>query len=142
MKPRLVGMLFSAGLAAVLVGAVGAVPAAATSGLRVVASPFIANSSLAAATVIGPGDMWAVGTIGTGTGPFQTLAEHFDGTGWSAVPTPPLNAQLAGVAGAASTDVWAVGGPVSGQPGNALIEHWDGTSWSVTPARHCPRAAS
>ena len=86
MKPRLVGMLFSAGLAAVLVGAVGAVPAAATSGLRVVASPFIANSSLAAATVIGPGDMWAVGTIGTGTGPFQTLAEHFNGTSWSAVP--------------------------------------------------------
>ena len=138
MKPCLVGMLFSAGLAAVLVGAVGAVPAAATSGLRVVASPFIANSSLAAAAVIGPGDMWAVGTIGTGTGPFQTLAEHFDGTGWSAVPTPPLSASLAGVAGAAGTDVWAVGGPVSGQPGNALIEHWDGTSWSVTPSPALP----
>ena len=73
MKPRPVGIVVSSGLAAVLVGAV-AVPAAATSGLHVVASPFIANSSLAAATVIGPGDMWAVGTIGTGTGPFQTLA--------------------------------------------------------------------
>ena len=138
MKRRMVGMLCSAGLAAVLVGAVGAVPAAAASGLRVVASPFIANSSLAAAAVIGPSDMWAVGTIGTGSGPFQTLAEHFNGTSWSAVPTPPLNAQLAGVAGAAGTDVWAVGGPVSGQPGNALIEHWDGTSWSVTPSPALP----
>jgi hypothetical protein len=55
----MVGRLFSAGIAVVLVGAVGAVPAAATSGLHVVASPFIANSSLAGAAVIAPGDMWA-----------------------------------------------------------------------------------
>jgi hypothetical protein len=71
MKPRPVGIVVSSGLAAVLVGAV-AVPAAATSGLHVVASPFIANSSLAGAAVIAPGDMWAVGSIGTG--PSQTLA--------------------------------------------------------------------
>ena len=139
MKPRMVGTLVSLGLATALVAA----PAAASAGkspkgLHVVASPVIANSSLAGAAVIGPGDMWAVGSSGTATGPSQTLAEHFDGTSWTVVPTPPLNASLAGVAGAASTDVWGVGGPVSGQPGNALIEHWDGTSWSVTPSPALP----
>src|SRR5689334_4314137 len=106
MKPRMVGALCSSGLAALLVGALGAVPAtASTKGLDVVASPVIANSSLAGAAVIAAGDMWAVGAIGTGTGPFQTLAEHFGGTGWTVVPTPSLNASLAGVAGAAGNNV-------------------------------------
>jgi hypothetical protein len=72
----------------------------------------------------------------------STLAEHFDGTRWSIVPTPPLpsggvnppNAQFRGVAAAASNDVWAVGfktGPDHPDFGLQLIEHWDGTSWSV-----------
>ena len=138
----MVGTIFSAGIAAVLVGAVGAVPAAATSGLHVVASRFIANSSLAGAAVIAPGDMWAADSIGTGTGPSQTLAEHFDGASWTVVPTPPLNASLAGAAGAAGNDVWAVGEQAQGSSVNTLIEHWDGTSWSVAPAPRCPRAAS
>jgi hypothetical protein len=81
MKPRLVGTLFSSGLAAVMVGALGAVPAAAShKGLHVVASPFITNSSLSAAAVVAANDMWAVGAIGTATGPSQTLAEHFNDT--------------------------------------------------------------
>src|SRR5262252_8060019 len=75
MRPRMAGMLFSAGIAALLAGAVGAVPAAATSGLHVVASPVIPDSCLSGAAVIGPGDGWAVGDIGTGTGcnPFQAV---------------------------------------------------------------------
>src|SRR6266852_5709787 len=83
-------------------------------GLHVVASPFINNSSLSGAAVIAASDMWAVGTIGTGSGPFQTLAEHFDGTSWSVVPTPALNASLSGVAGAAGNNVWAVGDQAQG----------------------------
>jgi hypothetical protein len=131
----MVGMLFSSGLAALLVGALSAAPAAAAAkGLHVVASPFINGSSLAGAAVIAPGDDWAVGDIGTGTGPFQTLAEHFNGTSWTVVPTPALNASLAGVAGAAGNDVWAVGDQAQGNSVAPLIEHWDGTSWSVTPS--------
>lgn len=143
MKPRMIGMLCSAGLAVLLAGALGAVPAtaASTKGLHVVASPFIAGSSLAGAAVIGPGDMWAVGEIGTGTGPFQTLAEHFNGTSWSVVPTPSLNASLAGVAGAAGNDVWAVGDQAQGSSVLPLIEHWDGTSWSVTPSPKLPKGS-
>ena len=142
MKPRIVGTIVSSGLAALLAGALGAVPAAASpKGLHEVASPFITNSSLTAAAVIAPGDMWAVGAIGTGSGPFQTLAEHFTGTSWAVVPTPSLNASLAGVAGAASNNVWAVGDQAQGNSVNTLIEHWDGASWSVTPSPKLPQGS-
>ncbi len=101
MKPRLVGIAFSSGLAALLVGALAAGPAAAsTTGLHVVASPFSNNSSLSGAAVIASNDLWAVGTVSTGSESFQTLAEHFDGTSWSVVPPPALNASLRGVAAA------------------------------------------
>jgi hypothetical protein len=128
----------------------GAVPAAAsTKGLHVVASPFINNSCLSGAAVIASSDMWAVGDIGTGcnpfqtvgdgSGPFQTLAEHFNGTSWSVVPTPALNAALGGVAGAAGNNVWAVGDQTQGSSFNPLIEHWDGTSWTVVPSPKLPK---
>jgi hypothetical protein len=142
MKPRVVGTVFSAGLAALLAGALAAVPAAASvKDLHVVASPVISNSSLSGAAVIAPGDMWAVGDIGTGSGPFQTLAEHFNGTSWSVVPTPALNASLSGVAGAAGNDVWAVGDQAQGSSVSTLIEHWDGTSWSVVSSPKLPKGS-
>ena len=144
MKPRLVYTIFSSGLAAVLAGALGVAPAAAAAkGLHVVPSPVINNSCLSGAAVIAPTDMWAVGDIGTGSGcnpfqlvgegggPFQTLAEHFNGTSWSLVSTPALNAALSGVAGAAGNNVWAVGDQAQGSSNNTLIEHWDGTNWSI-----------
>jgi hypothetical protein len=153
MNPRVAGMLFSAGIAALLAGAAGAVPAAATAGLHVVPSPVIANSCLSGAAVIASADMWAVGDIGSGTGcnpfqtvggssgPVQTLAEHFNGTSWSVVPTPALNAALGGVAGAAGNDVWAVGDQAQASSFNTLIEHWDGTRWSVTPSPKLPEGS-
>jgi hypothetical protein len=142
MKPRVVGTVFSTGLAALLAGALAAVPAAASvKGLHVVASPFISNSSLSGAAVIASNDMWAVGDIGTGSGPFQTLAEHFNGTSWSVVPAPALNASLTGVAGAAGNNVWAVGDQAKGSSVTTLIEHWDGTSWSVIPSPKLPQGS-
>ncbi len=136
------GTVFSSGLAALLAGALAAVPAAAsTKGLHVVASPFIANSSLSGAAVIAPGDMWAVGDVGTRSGPFQTLAEHFNGTNWTVVPTPALNASLSSVAGAAGNNVWTVGDQAEGSSVDTLIEHWDGTSWSVVPSPNLPKGS-
>ena len=64
----------------------------------------------------------------------ETLAEHFNGTGWSVVPTPSLNASFTGVAGAAENDVWAIGSQASRKTENPLIEHWNGTNWSVVPS--------
>ena len=155
MKPRLVYTVFSSGLAAVLAGALGVGPAAAAAkGLHVVPSPVINNSCLSGAAVIAPTDMWAVGDIGTGSGcnpfqlvgegggPFQTLAEHFNGTSWSLVSTPALNAALSGVAGAAGNNVWAVGDQAQGSSNNTLIEHWDGTSWAAIPGPKLPKGSA
>jgi hypothetical protein len=102
----------------------------------VVPSPVINNSCLSGAAVIASTDMWAVGDIGTGSGcnpfqlvgegggPFQTLAEHFDGTSWGVVPAPALNAALSGVAGAAGN--MGEGQPVlrSRDPAGAEQEMW------------------
>jgi hypothetical protein len=97
------------------------------SGLVFVPSPQVSSGSLAGAAAIATNDIWAVGGIFTSSGQ-QTLAEHFDGTSWSVVPTPSptSNSFFSGVAAAASKDVWAVG--------NSLIEHWNGSSWSVVPS--------
>jgi hypothetical protein len=136
-----------------LAGALGVVPAAAAAkGLRVVPSPVINNSCLSGAAVIASTDMWAVGDIGTGCNPFQTvggssgsfqtLAEHFNGTSWGVVPAPALNAALSGVAGAAGNNVWAVGDQAQGSSFNTLIEHWDGTSWAVIPSPKLPQGSA
>src|SRR5215469_11677341 len=104
------------------------VVANANAGLHAVSSPQI-DGQLLATAVIADNDIWAVGFSDQVPAPpvvDSTLAEHFDGTSWSIVPTPPLpsgNAQFLGVAGAASNDVWAVGSSPSG----ALVEHWNGT---------------
>lgn len=82
-------------------------------------------------------DLWAVGQYEASSGPFLTLAEHWDGTAWSVVPTPNISGQnsvLLGVAGVASNDMWAVGDSYTGGGSSTtatLIEHWNGSAWSV-----------
>ena len=85
-------------------------------------------------------DAWVVGTYQNpvddagGT----ILAEHWNGTAWSAAPTPDIfrsDEKLNAVSAAAANDVWAVGSKQ--MPGFAhtdpLTAHWDGTSWSIVP---------
>src|ERR1043166_3987042 len=72
-------------------------------------------------SAIGARDAWAVGGKATASSN-DTLALHWNGTSWSAVPTPNPDAQcedgdimwagqaLTGVSGVSATDVWAVGG--------------------------------
>jgi hypothetical protein len=102
------------------------------SGLKLVPSPIVAGSQLIGTAAIAANDVWAVGDINSGAG-FTTLAEHFDGTSWSVVPTASLKKGgfFEGVAKVASNDVWAVGGEGSLPPFQPLIEHWNGTSWST-----------
>ena len=82
-------------------------------------------------------DLWAVGQYETsGTGPFLTLAEHWNGTAWSVVSTPSVTSQnsvLSSVAGVASNDIWAVGAsfPAKSSSSTTLIEHWNGSAWSI-----------
>jgi hypothetical protein len=118
---------------------VASVVANANAGLHTVPSPQIAGTLFATA-VIADNDIWAVGFSDQVPAPpvvDSTLAEHFNGTSWSIVPTPTVSSngsEFFGVDGAASNDVWAVGfrfGTQNPDFGLQLIEHWDGTSWSV-----------
>jgi hypothetical protein len=83
---------------------------------------------------LGGNDAWAVGYYGVG-GTVKTLAEHWNGSKWSVVPSPNAGRQVASrlyaVSARSSSDVWAVG--FSGASGSErpLIEHWNGTAWSL-----------
>src|SRR4051794_15487708 len=48
----------------------------------------IAPGAFAAVTASSSTDVWAVGSVATGSRKFQAVAEHFDGTSWSRVVAP------------------------------------------------------
>ena len=99
--------------------------------------PNAVSSTIFGVADLGASDAWAVGTYGTRSNLIRTLAEHWDGTQWSRVPTPnaghPAGGTLWGLAALAPDDVWAVGAFGQGAPGRTLIEHWDGSVWSEVP---------
>lgn len=77
-------------------------------------------------------DVWGLGSsIGN---PSAAAAIHWDGTGWTSVPLPPLSGEASFNAGAAISpdDVWGVGTVLSRGRYGALAEHWDGTSWQLS----------
>ncbi|WP_426752629.1 hypothetical protein [Myxococcus sp. Y35] len=69
----------------------------------------------------GPADIWVVGNGGT--------VLHWRGTRWQRVPVP-TDQDLWGIWGAASDDLWAVGGR-GRQAGDATLLHYDGLEWTV-----------
>jgi hypothetical protein len=82
-------------------------------------------------------DIWAVGfhqTVIGVTQPYQTSTFHYNGTSWSAVPSPNVNQRnnyLFDVVGLAANDAWAVGFWDTGDALNTMIQHWNGTSWTI-----------
>lgn len=89
---------------------------------------------------INANDVWAVGSVLPRDGSQQApLLEHWDGTSWSVVSSPPigtgLNANLLQrVTALASNNVWAVGSyTASDNTVKTLVEHWDGNTWSIVP---------
>ena len=96
----------------------------------------LASVSAASAT-----DAWAVGTYNPGgSGVIQTLAEHFDGTRWTAFPLPNVGVEqnvLMGVSMPAPGKAWAVGFFENGKfQQQTLVEHFNGTVWSVVPSQN------
>jgi hypothetical protein len=89
-------------------------------------------------------DVWAVGSYApTVFAELQTLAVHWDGTRWSRVPTPNVDAffnLLLAVAAVNSNDVWAVGYAftTNGLGFATLTERWDGQQWSIVPSPNVP----
>jgi hypothetical protein len=94
------------------------------------------NNFLASMASINIGDIWAVGNQTNGSGFDQTLAEHWNGAGWSVVATPNQTAflnDLNAVAAISTNDVWAVGDYwVDATPTGVTIfgQHWDGATWT------------
>ena len=92
-------------------------------------------------------DVWAVGDQTNAAGVYQTLAEHWDGVGWTIVPTPNLGAGnnfLLSVVAIASNDAWAVGRwrQNNTSTNQTLTEHWNGSSWSVVSSPNAGTASN
>jgi hypothetical protein len=112
-------------------------------GFAVVPSPNASgvDNTLSDVTVLSATDAWAVGEYTLdGYGAVRTMIQHYDGTGWTVVPSPnrllgtgrnQINTLL-GVTAVTSSDVWAVGYTVSlDDPYQTLTMHWNGTAWSI-----------
>jgi hypothetical protein len=98
------------------------------------------DNSLNDVAVVSANDVWAVGEYTTADFVVHTLIQHWDGSGWSTVPSPnrltgtghnQINT-LKGVTAVTANDVWAVGYSASVQdPYQTLTMHWNGTTWSI-----------
>ncbi len=83
-------------------------------------------------------DCWAVGAQElAGQKSPVSLAEHWDGSAWSVVPTPDIGGYLFSVTCTGTSNCWAVGTAFDANknPLAGFILHWDGTRWSeASPA--------
>lgn len=130
MRPSFVPAVLSAALCLFMAAPAGAQPSGVE--FQAVEAPAVARPGvLSAVAAISPTDVWAVGDAGG-----QALAEHWNGSGWTVVPTfaPGDSSTLLGIDALASNDVWAVGAADRAGHPAGLIEHWDGSSWTRVPS--------
>jgi hypothetical protein len=97
------------------------------------------DNNLAAVSAGAGNDAWAVGDYYTQSNPnvFRNLAEHWDGTRWTAIAPPNVGSQentLFGVSALPDGHAWAVG-YYADQTFRirTLAEYWDGAKWAVVP---------
>jgi hypothetical protein len=112
---------------------------------KVVPSPNPGGSSAESAfnsvVTLSPANAWGVGYyFDTATSTTETMALHWNGTAWHKAPTPSPGSSvssLLAVAGASSTNIWAVGDSSSTSAScsegtfvdRTLVVHWNGTAW-------------
>jgi len=107
-------------------------------GFDTVASPNgVNNNELVDVSAVSANDIWAVGdTSNFGVAYDQTLAEHWDGTSWTIVPTSnpgPYHNDLTAVDAISTNDVWVVGVYTTNTANTtfaAYAQHWNGSSWT------------
>lgn len=97
------------------------------------------DNDLAGVSAASASDVWAVGAYyPASSNVLATLAEHFDGTRWTAYPLPNVGAEentLLAVSMPSNGAAWAVGYFVDGKfQQKTLVEHFDGNVWSVIPS--------
>jgi hypothetical protein len=120
-------------LAGITAGLLGlTVPASAATGWTVVTPPAsTSGAELTGSYALSDTDAWAVGNIGP-----DPVSLNWNGTAWSAVPTPAPSGStpdwaLKSVAASSTSDAWAVGEQSDGRTHDSLYEHWNGSAWSV-----------
>lgn len=70
--------------------------------------------------------------VGTQRNPLpDTLAEAWDGTSWTVLPTPDIGGALSAVSCTSATACMATGS--GGPAGATLAESWNGSTWTVVP---------
>jgi hypothetical protein len=98
-------------------------------------NPAPAENFLAGASAASANDIWAVGQRASDTSGLhgRTFAVHWNGSAWSAAPTPNAgtNNELFGVTVLGPSSAWAVGQKRGG--GRTLAERWNGSHWSIVP---------
>ncbi len=107
---------------------------AQTGSWMIVSSPSVPGATLSGVAAVSAGDIWAVGNSEDTNFVRSTLAEHWNGSGWSVVSTPNTSAQfgsaLSAVTTVATNNVWAVGYSFGSNGDTTLIEQWNGISWT------------
>jgi hypothetical protein len=89
--------------------------------------------------VVGPANVWAVGSFTQVAGGTRTLIEHFTGTSWAVVPSPDpftgpgADDELNAVGGTSASDLWAAGFDLEGNIAQGLFAHFNGTTWQAAP---------
>ena len=110
-------------------------------------SPGPAGSAdvLKAVTVVSKSNIWAVGTVTSPKSPvlISTLIEHWNGTKWTAVPSPnpggkSATNELNAITAVSASNIWIAGYYIFGTTKSAIL-HWNGKSWKVVPS---PNVAS
>jgi len=88
-------------------------------------------------TVVNARDIWSCGAFSPTTlGYHQTLAEHWNGSSWSIVPTPDVNTNSNNfneIAALSATSVFATGDYYDTNTSvfRTLAAHWNGKNWSL-----------
>jgi len=111
-------------------------------------NPVAAVSGLSGLACTSPTSCIAVGGYFVSSGNSSShlsLAEHWNGTEWTIVPTPNVpnafDSALTGVACAAPTDCFAVGYSHTTNVTVPLIQRWDGAAWSIVASPNPPSSA-
>jgi len=103
-----------------------------------VSSPTIASSNVypQALSATGTRDVWMVGYQESNAprSSYRTLIEHWNGTGWSVVPSPnpgTTSNLVLGVTALSTTDAWAAGYYYTTTGAAELLLQWNGSAWTV-----------
>src|SRR5262245_57648997 len=123
-------------LAALVLGAPWALAVAPTWTVAASDNPSAQANYLTAASALSATDAWAVGAWYRPTSTPGTLTEHWDGSTWTAVPSPNATNgynELYDVHAIATDDAWAVGYHNIANYGSekSMTVHWDGTVWRL-----------